>query len=216
LEKEKDDIAGVILTSAKDTFVAGGVVRTIRMLGLEKGLPFPLQGLQVSPEKALAAGLIDEMAKDRDDMLIKARTWIKANPEATQPWDQKGYKIPGGDIKHPYVLQILQMMPGILKKQTKGLMPAPEVILAIAAESLRVDFDTALRIESRKFAGVAVTPQAKNLITTMFLELNKLNAGGSRPQGIEKTKVKKVAILGAGMMGQGIAYVSAMSGIEVN
>jgi len=299
LEKEKDDIAGVILTSAKDTFVAGGdlkvlvdkkkedaeeifntveklksymrrverlgkpvvaaingtalggglelclachhriaindpklrvglpevklgllpgaggVVRTIRMLGLEKGLPFPLQGLQVNPEKALAADLIDELAKDRDDMLTKAKTWIKDNPEATQPWDQKDYKMPGGDIKHPYVLQILQMMPGILKKQTKGLMPAPEAILAIAAESLRVDFDTALRIESRKFAGVTVTPQAKNLITTMFLELNKLNAGGSRPQGIEKSKVKKVGILGAGMMGQGIAYVSAMSGIDV-
>jgi len=194
---------------------AGGVVRTIRMLGLEKGLPFPLQGLRVNPEKALAAGLIDELAQDRGDMMAKASSWIKANPEAVQPWDKKGYKVPGGDIKHPYILQILQMMPGILKKQTRGLMPAPEAILATAAESLRVDFDTAMRIESRKFSGLTVTAEAKNLITTTFLELNKLKAGGSRPQGIAQGKVKKVGILGAGMMGQGIAYVSAMVGIEV-
>lgn len=194
---------------------AGGVVRTIRMLGLEKGLPFPIQGIRVNPKKALGAGLIDELAKDKDDMIAKARSWIKANPEPVQPWEQKGYKIPGGDIKETKVLQILQMMPGILKKQTRGLMPAPEAILAAAAESLRVDFDTAMRIESRKLAGLIVTPEAKNLITTMFLELNKLKAGGSRPQGIDQGKVKKVGILGAGMMGQGIAYVSAMVGIEV-
>ncbi len=194
---------------------AGGVVRTIRMLGLEKGLPFPIQGIRVNPKKALGAGLIDELAKDKDDMIAKARSWIKANPEPVQPWEQKGYKIPGGDIKETKVLQILQMMPGILKKQTRGLMPAPEAILAAAAESLRVDFDTAMRIESRKLAGLIVTPEAKNLITTMFLELNKLKAGGSRPRGIDQGKVKKVGILGAGMMGQGIAYVSAMVGIEV-
>jgi len=194
---------------------AGGTVRTIRMLGLEKGLPSLLQGKRFNPENALASGFIDELAKDNNDMVAKAGTWIKANPEAVQPWDQKGYKIPGGGARHPKVLQTLAMMPGILKKQTRGLLPAPEAILATAAESMIVDFDTALRIESRKFAGLAITAESKNLITTTFLELNKLKAGGSRPKEIEKSKVKKVAILGAGMMGQGIAYVSAMVGIEV-
>ena len=194
---------------------AGGVVRTIRMLGFEKGLPYPLQGLRVNPEKALVDGIIDELAEDRSDMMAKATAWIKANPEPMQPWDRKGYQIPGGDASDPKLFKMIPMMPGILKKQTRGLMPAPEAILATAVESLRVDFDTALRIETRKFTAVSVTPEAKNLITSNFLELNKLKAGGSRPQGYEPFKVNKVGVLGAGMMGQAIAYVSAMAGIEV-
>lgn len=194
---------------------AGGTVRTVRMLGLEKALPLLVEGKRLKPEKALEAGLINELANDRDDMMQKAVKWIKENPTAAQPWDQKGYKIPGGDAKHPYIIQILQAAPSMLYKKTKGLMPAPKKILSVAAESLRVDFDTALRIESRGLTSLVVSPEAKNMINTFFFQLNDLNAGGSRPKGVEKTKVKKLGMIGAGMMGQGIAYVSAKVGIEV-
>jgi len=193
----------------------GGVVRLIRKLGLEKALPFLLEGKRIRPDKALEAGLIEEIAADRKEMMNKAAAWIKANPDARQPWDKEGYSIPGGDAKNPKIIQMLQMAPAMLKKRTRGLMPAPETILDVAANSLRVDFDTAQRIESRGLAKLVVTPEAKNLINTFFFQMNELNAGGSRPREIEKSKIKKVGLLGAGMMGQGIAYVSAKVGIEV-
>jgi len=193
----------------------GGIVRLIRKLGLEKALPFLLEGKRVRPDKALEGGLIEEIAADREEMMKKAVAWIKANPGAVQPWDRKGYRIPGGDAKNPKIIQMLQMAPAVVRKKTRGLMPAPEAILDVAANSLRVDFDTAQRIESRGLAKLVVTPEAKNLITTFFFQMNALNAGGSRPQEIEKSKVKKVGLLGAGMMGQGIAYVSAKAGIDV-
>jgi len=193
----------------------GGVVRLVSKLGLEKALPFLLEGKRVGTDKAFKAGLIEEIADNQEDMMNKAVAWIKANPDAIQPWDKKGYKIPGGDAKNPKIIQILQMTPAMLRKKTRGLMPAPEAILDVAANTLRVDFDTAQRIESRSLIKLVVTPEAKNLINTFFFQMNELNAGGSRPKEIEKSKVKKVGILGAGMMGQGIAYVSAKAGMEV-
>jgi 3-hydroxyacyl-CoA dehydrogenase/enoyl-CoA hydratase/3-hydroxybutyryl-CoA epimerase len=194
---------------------AGGIVRTVRMLGLQNALPLLLEGKRLKPERALKAGLIDELAIDTDDMIEKAIKYIDNNPEVIQPFDMDGYKIPGGDMKDSNILQIAQIAPSMLYKKTKGLMPAPKKILSVAVESLQVDVDTALRIESRGFTSLVVSPEAKNMITTFFFQLNELNAGGSRPKDIEKTKVKKVGVLGAGMMGQGIAYVSAKAGIEV-
>ncbi len=194
---------------------AGGIVRTVRMLGLQNALPLVLEGKRLKPEKAIKAGLINELADSIDDMMQKAATFIRDNPEAAQPWDTPGYKIPGGDAKDPGVMQVMQAAPCMLLKKTKGLMPAPQKILAVAADSLKVDFDTALRIESRGMTSLVVTPEAKNMMTTFFFQLNELNAGGSRPDNIDKTSVKKLGILGAGMMGQGIAYVSAKVGIEV-
>ncbi len=194
---------------------AGGVVRLISKIGLEKALPFLMEGKRVSPDKAVKAGLIEEIADNKEDMMNKAIAWIRANPDAVQSWDKKGYKIPGGNAKNPKIIQMLQMAPAMLRKKTRGLMPAPEAILDVAAECLRVDFDTAQKIESRSFTKLVVSPEAKNLINTFFFQMNELNAGGSRPKDIEKSKVKKVGILGAGMMGQGIAYVSAKAGMEV-
>ena len=194
---------------------AGGIVRTVRMLGLQKALPLLLEGKKLRPENALKEGLIHDLAEDADDMMQKAATWIRANPDAVQPWDEKGYTFPGGGVDDPEIIQVLRVAPGVLYQKTQGVMPAPEAILAVAAESMRVDVDTALRIESRYFTRLVFTPVAKNMITTFFFQLNALNAGGSRPKDAPKSKVKKVGILGAGMMGQGIAYVSAMAGIEV-
>jgi 3-hydroxyacyl-CoA dehydrogenase/enoyl-CoA hydratase/3-hydroxybutyryl-CoA epimerase len=194
---------------------AGGIVRTVRMLGIQKALPFLVEGKKLRPDKALAEGFVDELAADAKDMKKKAVAWIKANPDVRQPWDLKGYKFPDGGVDNPDIIEMLRVAPGVLYQKTQGVMPAPDAILAVAAESLRVDVDTALRIESRYFTHLVFTPVARNMINTFFFQLNALNAGGSRPEDMPKSKVKKVGILGAGMMGQGIAYVSAMAGIKV-
>ncbi|AJO77470.1 3-hydroxyacyl-CoA dehydrogenase NAD-binding domain-containing protein [Pseudomonas sp. MRSN 12121] len=193
----------------------GGVVRMVRMLGLEKALPYLLEGKKVRPQQALQAGLIDELASDRDDLLAKAKAWIVANPAARQRWDVAGYQIPGGTPAHPKVAQMLAIAPSILRSKTQGCLPAPEKILCAAVEGAQVDFDTAQLIETRYFTELTTGQVAKNMIGTFWFQLNEINAGGSRPQGFAPYVTRKVGILGAGMMGAGIAYVSALAGIEV-
>ena len=193
----------------------GGVARMVRLLGLEAAFPFLMEGKQVNPEKALKAGLIHELADDANDLITKAKTWIKANPKSTQPWDVKGYKLPGGAPSHPAVAQKLAIVPSILRQKTKGCYPAPEKILAAAVEGAQVSFDQACTIESRYFVELTTSQIAKNMIGTFWFQLNEIKAGGSRPNGIDAYTTKKVGVLGAGMMGAGIAYSTAMSGIEV-
>jgi 3-hydroxyacyl-CoA dehydrogenase / enoyl-CoA hydratase / 3-hydroxybutyryl-CoA epimerase len=193
----------------------GGVVRMVRMLGLEKALPFLLEGKKVRPQQALQAGLINELAADRDELLAKSRDWILANPEAKQPWDNKGYQIPGGTPSNPKVAQMLAIAPSILRSKTQGCFPAPEKILCAAVEGAQVDFDTAHVIETRYFTELVTGQVAKNMIGTFWFQLNEINAGSSRPQGFAPYVTRKVGVLGAGMMGAGIAYVSASAGVEV-
>ncbi|WP_434574809.1 enoyl-CoA hydratase/isomerase family protein [Pseudomonas sp. Z3-6] len=193
----------------------GGVVRMVRLLGLEKALPYLLEGKKVNAQQALQAGLIDELAKDRDELLAKARAWILANPSAVQPWDAKGYRLPGGTPSDPKVAQMLAIAPSILRNKTQGCLPAPEKILCAAVEGAQVDFDTAHLIETRYFTELTTSQVAKNLIGTFWFQLNEIKAGGSRPQGLAPYLTKKVGVLGAGMMGAGIAYVSAAAGIAV-
>ncbi|UVE16224.1 3-hydroxyacyl-CoA dehydrogenase NAD-binding domain-containing protein [Pseudomonas sp. LS44] len=193
----------------------GGVVRMVRLLGIEKSLPYLLEGKKVDAQAALKAGLIQEIASNRDEMLAKARAWILANPAAVQPWDVKGYKIPGGTPSSPNVAQMLSIAPSVLRDKTKGCFPAPERILCAAVEGAQVDFDTAHIIEARYFTELVTGQVAKNMIGTFWFQLNEINAGKSRPQGFPVSATKKVGVLGAGMMGAGIAYVSAVAGIEV-
>ncbi|AZE80030.1 3-hydroxyacyl-CoA dehydrogenase NAD-binding domain-containing protein [Pseudomonas synxantha] len=193
----------------------GGVVRMVRMLGLEKALPYLLEGKKVRPAQALQAGLIDEIAADRDELLSKSRAWILANPEAKQPWDNKAYQIPGGTPSNPKVAQMLAIAPSILRSKTNGCFPAPEKILCAAVEGAQVDFDTAHLIETRYFTELVTGQVAKNMIGTFWFQLNEINAGSSRPQGFTPYVTHKVGVLGAGMMGAGIAYVSACAGIDV-
>nr|WP_314532746.1 3-hydroxyacyl-CoA dehydrogenase NAD-binding domain-containing protein [uncultured Pseudomonas sp.] len=193
----------------------GGVVRMVRMLGLEKALPYLLEGKKVRPQQALQAGLVNELATDRDELLVKSRAWILANPDAKQPWDNKGYQIPGGTPSSPKVAQMLAIAPSILRSKTQGCFPAPEKILCAAVEGAQVDFDTAHLIETRYFTELVTGQVAKNMIGTFWFQLNEINAGRSRPQGFAPYVTRKVGILGAGMMGAGIAYVSASAGIEV-
>ena len=193
----------------------GGIVRTVRLLGIEKALPYLAEGKKLRPQEALKAGLLHELAATPDDMLAKARQWILANPAAVQPWDVKGYKIPGGTPSSPAVAQMLAIAPSVLRDKTKGCFPAPEKILCAAVEGAQVDFDTAQLIEARYFTELVIGQVAKNMIGTFWFQLNEINAGRSRPQGFPVYATKKVGVLGAGMMGAGIAYVSAMAGIEV-
>jgi len=193
----------------------GGVVRMVRMLGLEKALPYLLEGKKVRPQQALQAGLINALARDRDELLAKSHAWILANPEARQPWDNKAYQIPGGTPSNPKVAQMLAIAPSILRSKTHGCFPAPEKILCAAVEGAQVDFDTAHLIETRYFTELVTGQVAKNMIGTFWFQLNEINAGSSRPQGFAPHVTRKVGVLGAGMMGAGIAYVSASAGIEV-
>jgi 3-hydroxyacyl-CoA dehydrogenase/enoyl-CoA hydratase/3-hydroxybutyryl-CoA epimerase len=197
----------------------GGVVRLTKLLGFEKAAPFLLEGKRVAPVEALDAGMIDELVADLENLVPKAKAWIRenqGNPDAAiQPYDQKGYKIPGGGITSPKIAQAITGATAMLTQKTRGLLPAPEKILDIAAQALRLDLDTALMVESRGLAALTITPQAKNMISTFFFGLNKVNGGASRPRDVPPQKTEKLGVLGAGMMGQGIAYVSAMAGIEV-
>ena len=196
----------------------GGVARTVRLLGIQNAFVNVLsQGTRFKPTAAKDAGLIDEVLPTVEELVPAAKAWIKANPEAhTQPWDAKGYKMPGGTPATPALAAILPSFPSLLRKQVKGApMPAPRAILAAAVEGAQVDFDTATRIESRYFTGLVTGPIAKNMIQAFFFDLQAINAGGSRPDGIGKTPITKIGVLGAGMMGAGIAYVSAKAGFDV-
>ncbi|MCX6480453.1 MAG: 3-hydroxyacyl-CoA dehydrogenase NAD-binding domain-containing protein [Mycobacterium sp.] len=196
----------------------GGVTRTVRMLGIQNAFVNVLsQGTRFNPKKAKDAGLVDELVDSVEDVVPAAKAWIKANPEAhTQPWDAKGYRMPGGSPSSPALAAILPSFPSLLRTQLKGApMPAPRAILAAAVEGAQVDFDTASRIESRYFTELATGHVAKNMIQAFFFDLQAINAGGSRPEGIAQTPITKVGVLGAGMMGAGIAYVSAKAGYDV-
>ncbi|MBD8608453.1 enoyl-CoA hydratase/isomerase family protein [Aeromicrobium sp. CFBP 8757] len=199
----------------------GGVTRTVRMFGISDALmKFLLQGQQLKPSKALAEGLVDEVVATQDELIPAAKAWIEANAgneeAATQPWDRKGYRIPGGTPSTPKFAAFLPAFPANLRKQTKGaLYKAPRNIMSAAVEGSQVDFETATRIESRYLVELIVGQQFKNMTQAFFFDLGAINAGKSRPEGIAPTKAEKVAVLGAGMMGAGIAYVSAKAGMQV-
>ncbi|MGH9206609.1 MAG: 3-hydroxyacyl-CoA dehydrogenase NAD-binding domain-containing protein, partial [Acidimicrobiales bacterium] len=196
----------------------GGVTRTVRMFGIQNAFVNILaQGTRFKPAKAKEMGLVDEVLPTVEELLPAAKAWIKANPDShEQPWDKKGYKMPGGTPASPGLAAILPSFPSNLRKQLKGApMPAPRAILAAAVEGAEVDFDTASRIESRYFASLVTGQVAKNMIQAFFFDLQHINSGGSRPDGIGKTQIKKIGVLGAGMMGAGIAYVSAKAGFDV-
>ena len=193
----------------------GGVTRMVRLIGLQPAFLYLTEGKKVSPKEALGDGLIHALATDKDDLIKKATDWVLANKSAKQPWDQDGYKIPGGSPLTPKVASMLPVAPAMLAKKTHNNYPAPLAIMAAAVEGAMVDIDTATRIESRYFAHLATGKVSKNMINVFWKQLNALNAGKSRPDIKEKFSFKKVGILGAGMMGSGIAYACAMSGIEV-
>jgi len=199
----------------------GGVTRTVRMLGLSSALlDVLLQGPRMKPAVAKEKGLVDALVADREDLVPAAKGWIKAHEgdeeAATQPWDRPGYKMPGGTPSNPKLAAFLPAFPANLRKQLKGAnYPAPRAIMAAAVEGAQVDFDTASRIESRYFTSLVVGQNAKNMIQAFFFDLQAINSGSLRPAGHEKFTPTRLGVLGAGMMGAGIAYSAARAGIEV-
>ncbi len=200
---------------------AGGVVRSVRMLGIVDALmKLLMQGQRLRPEKALEAGILDEVVASRDELVPAAKAWVKqraAQEEpVTQPWDVKGYKIPGGVPSNPKLAQNLPAFPANLRKQLKGAnYPAPHHIMAAAVEGAQVDFDTAIEIEGRYFVDLLTGQVSKNMIQAFFFDLQQVNGERNRPEGLEPFKATKVVVLGAGMMGAAISYVCAKAGIEV-
>jgi 3-hydroxyacyl-CoA dehydrogenase / enoyl-CoA hydratase / 3-hydroxybutyryl-CoA epimerase len=191
---------------------AGGVTKTVRLLGLQAALPMLMEGKTMRPQEAAKLGFLQGLAASREDLLRMAREWIAKHPAPKQPWDEEGYRIPGGTPASPQIAQMLTLAPAMLIEKTRGLYPAPEAIMSAAVEGASVDFDTALRIESRYLAKLAVGKVAKNMIT-LFFNRTAIRAGASRPKDIPKWKAAKVGILGAGMMGGGIAWANASRGI---
>ncbi|RZI83705.1 MAG: 3-hydroxyacyl-CoA dehydrogenase [Rubrivivax sp.] len=193
----------------------GGTQRVPRMIGIQKSFELLTQGKELSAAKAKEMGLVTELAANRDELLAKARAWCAANPKPSQPWDTKGFRIPGGDSKSPAVVQVLAIAPSMANAKAHGNYPAITHIMSCLFEGCLLDFDAASQVESRYFAACVVSQTSKNMIGTLWHQLNAIKKGQSRPKGVPEGKVKKVGILGAGMMGAGIAYVSAKVGIDV-
>ena len=196
---------------------ASGVTKMTRHLGLMGAQPYLVEGKLFSPKEAYALGLVHELVAPSEnataEMRALALAWIAANPSAQHPWEAKGYKVPGGLPSSPAVANMLVVAPAMIKKQTRGLYPAPEAIMACMVEGLQVDLDTALRIESRYLAKLMSGPNAKAMINTFFFNLNAIKSGQSRPGSAPRFKPAKVGLLGAGMMGAGIAFSQASKGI---
>lgn len=193
----------------------GGTQRLPRLVGIQKALELMTQGKELRPQQALDMGIIHDTAKDNEELISKAKEWINNNPKASQPWDERGFKIPGGDSKHPKVVQVFSIAPAMANQKSHGNYPAITHILSSVFEGCLTDIDNGLKIESRYFVACALSDVSKNMINTLWTQLNNIKKGQSRPEGFERSEVSKVGILGAGMMGAGIAYVSAKAGIEV-
>jgi len=199
---------------------AGGVVRTVRMLGILNALmQLLLQGQRHRPAKAKELGIVDELVATPDELIPAAKAWIKAQPgeePVVQPWDVKGYKIPGGTPSNPKFAENLPAFPANLRKQLKGAnYPAPHHIMAAAVEGSQVDFDNAIEIEGRYFVDLVTGQVSKNMIQAFFFDLQQCSGDRDRPEGHDVFQPRKVVVLGAGMMGAAIAYVCAKAGMEV-
>jgi 3-hydroxyacyl-CoA dehydrogenase / enoyl-CoA hydratase / 3-hydroxybutyryl-CoA epimerase len=192
---------------------AGGVVRSVRLLGLTTALTeLLLKGQRLGPQKALALGLVDELAT-ADDLPARARAWIASHPDAAQPFDVPGYRVPGGTPNSPGLAAALPSFPAVLVKQLKGAAyPAPRLLLSAAVEGLQVDVDTAFTIENRYFVDLACGQVSTNLIQALWFDRNRVDESSGTPPG---APAARVAVLGAGMMGAGIARVAAQAGLDV-
>ena len=194
---------------------AGGTQRTPRLIGIQNALMMCTSGRPAKPAEAKANGLIHEVAPAAD-LIAKAKEWVKANPKVSQPWDKKGFKFPGGGgAMDPRAAQVFMGASAMAQKQTWHNMPHIEKILSCVYEGSIVPFDTAIRIESKYFTTLLMSPQSQNMIRSLFLNKQAAEKGMARPKSVGETTINKVAVLGAGMMGAGIAYVTAKAGMEV-
>ena len=193
----------------------GGTQRLMRLVGMQKALELMTQGTKLTTQAAHQLGIIDAVVTDKTSLIEQAKQWIHEHPTAQQPWDAKGFKIPQGNALTPQNAQMLSIAPAMANQKSHGNYPAITHILSCVFEGSLVDIDTALALESRYFVACAMSQVSKNMIGTLWHQLNSINKGQSRPKSIPPYQTKKVGVLGAGMMGAGIAYVSAKAGIDV-
>ncbi|MEP2641159.1 3-hydroxyacyl-CoA dehydrogenase NAD-binding domain-containing protein [Roseobacter sp.] len=193
---------------------AGGTTRLVRKMGAMAASPFLLEGKLVNPAKAKAAGLIDAVS---DDPMADARAWVLAAKDAdlVKPWDAKGYKMPGGAPYHPAGFMTFVGASAMVNGKTQGVYPAAKALLSAVYEGAMVPFDTALKVEARWFTSVLMNPSSEAMIRSLFINKEALEKGAVRPADVPDQRVKKLGVLGAGMMGAGISLVSAQAGIEV-
>lgn len=193
----------------------GGTQRLMRLVGMQKALELMTQGTKLTTQAAHQLGIIDAVVTDKTSLIEQAKQWIHEHPTAQQPWDAKGFKIPQGNALTPQNALMLSIAPAMANQKSHGNYPAITHILSCVFEGSLVDIDTALALESRYFVACAMSQVSKNMIGTLWHQLNSINKGQSRPKSIPPYQTKKVGVLGAGMMGAGIAYVSAKAGIDV-
>jgi 3-hydroxyacyl-CoA dehydrogenase/enoyl-CoA hydratase/3-hydroxybutyryl-CoA epimerase len=192
---------------------AGGTTRLTRKLGAMGASPLLLEGKLNDPKKAKSAGVVDEVVP-ADQLIEKAREWVLSGPNIVKPWDEKGYKMPGGAPYHPAGFMTFVGASAMVNGKTQGAFPAAKALLSAVYEGALVPFDTALKIEARWFTNVLMNPSSSAMIRSLFINKEALEKGANRPD-VPDQKVKKVGVMGAGMMGAGIALVSAMAGMEV-
>ena len=193
---------------------AGGTQRLPRLIGVQAALEHILQGKSMRADKALSLGVVSELVPAAETV-AKAKEWVLANPDAKAPWDEKGFKMPGGVVhKSPGAGQVAAMANAMLMSQSYGNYPAQKNILSCVYEGTQLPIDAALRVETRYFINTQQRPEAKAMIRTLFLSMQALGKGASRPADVPKYELNKVAVIGAGLMGAGIAYEQARAGIE--
>ena len=195
---------------------AGGTTRLARRLGAMAAAPFLLEGRTLAPDKALAAGLIDEVVAP-EALIARAKEWILGAKDAdlVKPWDQRGWKMPGGAPYTPEGFMTFLGASAMVMGRTQGVYPAAKALLSAVYEGALVPFDTALRIEARRFTQVLMHPSSGAMIRSLFISKQALEKGARRPEGVPDQSVRRLGVLGAGMMGAGIAQVAAAAGIEV-
>jgi 3-hydroxyacyl-CoA dehydrogenase/enoyl-CoA hydratase/3-hydroxybutyryl-CoA epimerase len=193
---------------------AGGTQRIVRMMATADALQFLLKGDQIRLDRAKTMKLVDNVVPAAD-LVSAAKTWIKTSPKSKQPWDVDGFKLPGGPVWSKMGMMTFPAANALYRKETQDNYPAARAIMSCVYEGLQVPFDTALRIESRYFAKIVRSPEAAAMIRSLFVSMQELNKGARRPDNQPQASLKKIGVLGAGLMGAGIAYVSAQAGLEV-
>ncbi len=194
---------------------AGGIVRTTYLLGMQKAIDIIATGRQFKAAKALDLGMVDALVDEESQLMPAAKAWLLAHPDACQPWDKKGFTLPGGDHDDPNNMNFLYFGPTNVLAKTKGLMPAQEAIFACISDVAKVDIDTAMKIEARYFVSLLYSQTARNMMLAFFIQMGQVNSGAARPKDIDKRRIACLGILGAGQMGAGIAATAVTMGISV-
>ena len=194
----------------------GGTQRLPRMIGLRAALPLMLEGKKVNPKKALELGLVEKVVPAAD-LLAEAKKWLLTEGPANvvKPWDKRGFKLPDGPVQSPKGYETFGAGNSLMREKTYGNYPAAKNILSCVYEGCQVDIDNGLKIESRYFVNCVMSPEAQNMIRSLFFAIGDANKLASRPKGVPTQEYRKVGIVGAGMMGAGIAYVTAQAGVAV-